>query len=145
MPLLYLLFCNSSCFERFTWLKNILQQKICEIKYGISTHFSCRSVRNWVCSSFSLSIFILKQRISTRNMTKISVTKEKLHWWLVRVTLVVDWLFLPQNFGPVVGTYEGLLRLSECTWGSVSIFRWWGHLTTICTNRTFSCRRWWGP
>ena len=21
-------------------------------------------------------------------------------WWLVRVTIVVDWLFLPQNFGP---------------------------------------------
>ena len=26
---------------------------------------------------------------------------------------LVDWLFLPQNFGPVVGTYEGLLRLCE--------------------------------
>ena len=26
---------------------------------------------------------------------------ELLYWWLVRVTLVVDWLFLPQNFGPV--------------------------------------------
>ena len=59
------------------------------------------------------------------------------NWWLVRVTLVVDWLFLPQNFGPVVGTYEGLLWLCECTLGGGSIFRWWGHLTTICTNRTF--------
>ena len=56
------------------------------------------------------------------------------NWWLVRVTLVVDWLFLPQNFGPVVGTYEGLLRLCECTLGSGSIFRWWGHLTTIGGN-----------
>ena len=44
-------------------------------------------------------------------------------WWLVRVTLVVDWLFLPQNFGPMVGTYEGLLRLCECTLGGGSIFR----------------------
>ena len=34
-------------------------------------------------------------------------------WWLVRVTLVVDWLFLPQNFGPVVGTYEDLLQLCD--------------------------------
>ena len=59
--------------------------------------------------------------------------------------VVVDWLFLPQNFGPVVGTYKGLLRLCECTLGGGSIFRWWGHLTTICTNRTFSCCRWWGP
>ena len=32
-------------------------------------------------------------------------------WWLVRVTLVVDWLFLPQNFGQVVGTYEGLFAV----------------------------------
>ena len=30
-------------------------------------------------------------------------------WLLVRVTLVVDWLFLPRNFGVVVGAYEGLL------------------------------------
>ena len=66
-------------------------------------------------------------------------------WWLVRVTLVVDWLFLPQNFGPVVGTYEGLLQLCECTLGGGSIFRWWGHLTTISGNRSFFCRRWWGP
>ena len=35
-------------------------------------------------------------------------------WWLVRVTLLIDRLFLPQNFGPVVRTYEGLLRLCEC-------------------------------
>ena len=56
------------------------------------------------------------------------------NWWLVRVTLVVDWLFLPQNFGPMVGTYEGLLRLCECTLGGGSIFRWWEHLTTTCGN-----------
>ena len=42
---------------------------------------------------------------------------------------MVDWLFLPQILGPVVGTYEGLLRL--CELGGGSIFRWWGHLTTI--------------
>ena len=33
---------------------------------------------------------------------------------------MVDWQFLPQNFGQVVGTYEGLLQLSECTWGDDS-------------------------
>ena len=58
-------------------------------------------------------------------------------WWLVRVTLVVDWLFLPQHFGLVAGTYEGLLPFCECRWGGGSICRWWGHLTTICGNRTF--------
>ena len=30
-----------------------------------------------------------------------------------RVTLVVDWLFLPQNVGSVAGTYKGLLLLRE--------------------------------
>ena len=52
-----------------------------------------------------------------------------IYWWLVTVTLVVDWLFLPQIFGPVVGTYEGLLWLCECTSGGGSFCRWWGHLT----------------
>ena len=45
------------------------------------------------------------------------------YWWLVRVTLVVDLLFLPQNFGLLVGTYEGLLLFCECTWGGTSICR----------------------
>ena len=46
------------------------------------------------------------------------------HWWLVRVTLRVNWLFLPQNFGPVVGSYEGLLLLCECRWGWHCTCRW---------------------
>ena len=35
---------------------------------------------------------------------------------------MVEWLFLPQNFGLVVGTYEGLLPFCECTWGGGSIW-----------------------
>ena len=58
-------------------------------------------------------------------------------WWLIRVTLGVDWLFLPKTFGLVVGTYKGLLPLFECRWGSGSICRWWGHLTTACWNQAF--------
>ena len=72
---------------------------------------------------------------------------EFIYWWLVRVTLVVDWRFLPQNFGQVVGTYEGFLPFCECTWGGGSIFRWWGHLNTFCLNQTFwpfCTERWWG-
>ena len=37
-------------------------------------------------------------------------------WWLVRVTLVVGLVFMPQNFGPVVGNYECHLPFSERTW-----------------------------
>ena len=67
------------------------------------------------------------------------------YWWLVRVTLVVDWRFLPQNFGPVVGTYEGILPLWECRCGGDCCCKWWGHLTTLCDNQTFCAPRWWGP
>ena len=66
-------------------------------------------------------------------------------FWLARVTLAVDLLFLPQNFGLVVGTYEGLLLFCECTWSGGSLCRWWGHLTTICGNQMFCVHRWWGP
>ena len=52
------------------------------------------------------------------------------------VTLVVDWQFLRQNFGQVVGTYEGLLLLCECRCGGDCTFRWWGHLNITCHNRT---------
>ena len=68
-----------------------------------------------------------------------------IYWWLVRVTLVVDWLFLPQNFGPVVGTYQGLLQLCECTSGGGCFCRWWGHLNTLWCYWTFFRHRWWGP
>ena len=49
------------------------------------------------------SNFVADRVISVRYLknNKLKV----LNWWLVRVTLVVDWLFLPQNFGPVVGTF----------------------------------------
>ena len=50
-----------------------------------------------------------------------------LYWWLVRVILVVDWLFLPQKFGPVVGTYKSLLLLCECT------LRWRFYLQVLGT------------
>ena len=46
-------------------------------------------------------------------------------WRLIRVTLVVGLVFLPLNFGPVVGTYEGLLLFCECTWGGDSTWRLW--------------------
>ena len=67
------------------------------------------------------------------------------YWWLIRVTLVVDWWVLPQNFGPVVRTYEGLLWLCEWTLGGNSSSRWWGHISTICDHRSFFRHRWWVP
>ena len=50
---------------------------------------------------------------------------------------MVDWWFLPRNFGLVVGTYEGLLLFCECTWGAGSMFRWWGYLNTLCLTELF--------
>ena len=50
---------------------------------------------------------------------------------------MLDWQFLLQNFGLVVGTYEGLLPFCECTFGGGSIHRWWGHLITINIYQIF--------
>ena len=49
-----------------------------------------------------------------------------------RVTLA-NWLIevFAQNFGDVMGIYEGHLPLSEGRWGGDSSWRWWGHPTTI--------------
>ena len=60
--------------------------------------------------------------------------KGPIFWWLIRVTLVVDLVFLPQNFGLVVGTYKGLLPVCECIWGGGSICRWCGHVATNLTT-----------
>ena len=42
------------------------------------------------------------------------------------------------DFGPVVGTYKGLLRLCEWTLGGDFTSRWWGHISRICHNGSFS-------
>ena len=49
------------------------------------------------------------------------------------------WSELEQaDFGPLVGTYKGLLRLCECTLGGDFASRWWGHISRICHNGSFS-------
>ena len=42
------------------------------------------------------------------------------------------------DFGPVVGTYKGLLRLCEWTLDGDFTSRWWGHISRICHNGSFS-------
>ena len=37
-------------------------------------------------------------------------------WWLVRVTLVVDWLFLPQNFWPWWGPTKAFCGSVNVHW-----------------------------
>ena len=39
----------------------------------------------------------------------------------------------------VMGTYEAVLVMCECSWGGDSNCRWWGHLKTTCHVCT-----WWG-
>ena len=54
----------------------------------------------------------------------------KIDWWLVRVTLVVDWLFLSWNFGMVVGTFScsvNVHRVVVLCWGggdTSTVFVW---------------------
>ena len=66
----------------------------------------------------TLGIYVVICHFTFKKVSRIP------HWWLVRVTLVVNWLFLPKNFGPVVGTYEDLLLLCECRWGWHCTYRW---------------------
>ena len=42
------------------------------------------------------------------------------------------------DFGPMVGTYKGLLRLCEWTLGGDFTSRWWGHISRICHNGSWS-------
>ena len=42
------------------------------------------------------------------------------------------------DFGPVVGTYKGLLRLCEWTLGGDFTSRWRGNISRICHNGSFS-------
>ena len=59
---------------------------------------------------------------------KRAISQIDFNWWFVRVTLVVDWLFLPQNFGLVVRTCEGILLFYECT-----NMGWWFYLQVVGT------------
>ena len=64
------------------------------------------------------------------------VSGTQCNWWLVRFTLVVGLVFLPQNFWPMVGTYECHLLFCEHRWGGESTCRWWGHLNTTLCNQS---------
>ena len=137
-----------------------IQFPLCTSAEGTSSCNSAQSIihRSWsLCVNTSLTETYISH-MHTTIIAKFVVIQWKVHilstftladftsdWWLVRVTLVVDWLFLPWNFGAVVGTYAGLLLFCECTWGGGSMLRWWGHLYSLCLKQTFCAHRWWGP
>ena len=52
--------------------------------------------------------------------------------------LGASWELERADFGPVVGTYKGFLRLCEWTLGGDFTSRWWGHISRICHNGSFS-------
>ena len=54
-------------------------------------------------------------------------------WWFVRVTLVIAFGFLPQNFGRWWGPMNGPLSFYECRFSGGDTMRWWGHSNpTLC-------------
>ena len=55
-------------------------------------------------------------------------------WWLVRVTLVVGFGFLRQNYGIVMGTCE--CHFQFCRWDDTSTWRWWKNLNPTCCSQT---------
>ena len=47
--------------------------------------------------------------------------------WLIRVSLVVTFGFLSQNFGRWRGPANGTLSFYECRFSGGDTMRWWGH------------------
>ena len=96
-------------------------------------------VLQWLCKTFFCSERNQYQNVKPTmfHCTPFMFVRY-VYWWFVRVTLVVDLWFLPQNFGPVVGTYESLLLLCECRWGWDRTCRWWVSWGQI-RQGVFSC------
>ena len=107
----------------------------CVRKVGL---YNWRGPKLHCCSISQQTTFQLIRPHYKQTRPRCWTHNESNHWWLVRVTLVVDWLFLPHNFGPMVGTYKGLLVLCEWTLGEDCTSRWWGHISTICHHQSFS-------
>ena len=70
-------------------------------------------------------------------------------WWLVRVTLVVAFNFLPQKFGRWQVPMSGTLSFYECRFCRGDTMRWWEHsntslskdfVWTYCTLRQWGCK-----
>ena len=59
------------------------------------------------------------------------------YWWLVRVTLLVDWLFLPQNFGQWWGPTKAFCGSVNVHWVMVLFSGGGDDLTTIGGNQSF--------
>ena len=110
---------------------------------GSATDSPSELQRMFNCISCTVSSYLLV--LQTVKSNKLYNNLFEFFGGSLEVTLVVDWLFLPQNFGPVVETYEGLLRLCEWTFGGDCTSRWWGHISTICHHQSFFCLWWWGP
>ena len=51
---------------------------------------------------------------------------------------MVSLVFLPQNYGSVMGTYKYLLLFCKCTWGV-------GYLATTSCNQIVCGHGGWGP
>ena len=126
-----------NCFRNQLYFLNL------ELWWKITNFFKCwkisiseTKIRRLICFNCNLHSNIIfkwlfpKLWCNNTNCIHLPIT----YWWLVRVTLVVDWQFLFQNFGQVVETYEGHLLFCECIWGGDGTWRWWGHLNTTCHN-----------
>ena len=85
---------------------------------------------HFYCSSFVLDYPNLK-------FTPIIITNfHTIFWWLVRVTLVIAFEFLPQFFGRLWGPRNDTLPFYKCRFsggGGRGTMRWWGHSNpTLC-------------
>ena len=81
-------------------------------------------------NNFSLEISTNITSISAPTL-KIIIRFERyvcweIYWWLIRITLVVAFGFLPQNFSEVVRTYIlSFLFEKDCNFSGADNMRWW--------------------
>ena len=84
------------------------------------------------------------------NIMEIQISQQSfLCWWLVGVTLVVAFGFLPKNFGRLLGAWQWylmiLLFFYECSLNVVGSQRRRRHSNPTCCKKLTSCTyRWWG-
>ena len=97
-----------------------------------------------------ISVFNIVRNFLQTYMLKVLLRTHSNNWWLVRVTLVVAFGFLPQKFGRWQGSMNCHFAQKGMQFCGADNVRWWGHsngkimvkdgkkISTLCTHR------WWG-
>ena len=97
---------------------------------------------NWLICAIMLPINIHS------NVLRLKGNSSDYNWWLVRVTFVVAFGFLPQHFVRWQDPRIILLSFYECRFNGGDALRWWEHSNSTIYAKEFiwiyCTQRWWG-